>query len=125
MLDKAVERNLVGYHPKCKNIQVTHLCFADDLMVFTDGTKRSIERVLKVFEEFAAISKLNISLEKSTLYIAGTSADTETNILGSFPLASGRLPVRYLGLPLLTKRMMITDYMPLVEKIRKRMKSWT
>ena len=26
MLDKAVERNLVGYHPKCKNIQVTHLC---------------------------------------------------------------------------------------------------
>ncbi|XP_013713276.1 uncharacterized protein LOC106416947 [Brassica napus] len=88
MLDKAV---------------VTHLCFADDLMVFTDGTKRSIEGVLKVFEEFAAIYGLNISLEKSTLYIA----------------------VRYLGLPLLTKRMMITDYMPLVEKIRKRMKSWT
>ena len=61
MLDKAV---------------VTHLCFADDLMVFTDGTKRSIEGVLKVFEEFAAIYGLNISLEKSTLYIAGTSVDT-------------------------------------------------
>ena len=97
----------------------------DDLMVFTNGTKRSIEGVLNVFEEFAAISRLNISLEKLTLYIAGTSADTETEILSSCPLASGRLPVRYLGLPLLTKRMTITDYMPLVEKIRKRMKSWT
>ena len=74
----------------------------DDLMVFTNGTKRSIEGVLNVFEEFAAISRLNISLEKLTLYIAGTSADTETEILSSFPLASGRLPVRYLGLPLLT-----------------------
>lgn len=94
MLDKAVERNLVGYHPKCKNIQVIHLCFADDLMVFTDGTKSSIEGILKVFKEFAVMSGLNISLEKSTLYIAGASADTEADILSSFPLASGQLPVR-------------------------------
>lgn len=125
MLDKAVERNLVGYHPKCKNIQVTHLCFADDLLVFTDGTKRSIEGVLQVFKEFATISGLNISLEKSTMYIAGALADTEIDILSSFSLASGQLPVRYLGLPLLTKRMTITDYLPLVEKIRKRLTSWT
>ena len=41
------------------------------------------------------------------------------------PFATGNLPVRYLGLPLLTKRMTVNDYMPLVEKIRKRMKSWT
>lgn len=43
----------------------------------------------------------------------------------SFPFASGQLPIRYLGLPLLTKRMTVDDYLPLVEKIRKRMSSWT
>ena len=46
-------------------------------------------------------------------------------MLNSFSFSTGTLPVRYLGLPLLTKRMTVADYMPLVEKIRKRMSSWT
>ena len=104
---------------------LTHLSFADDLLVFSDGTKRSIENVLKIFEDFAAMSGLKISLEKSTLYTAGLSEAQEGDILTCFPFASGKLPVRYMGLPLLTRRMTINDYMSLVEKIRKRMSSWT
>lgn len=125
MLDKAAARKQIGYHPRCQSILLTHLCFADDLMVFTDGTKRSIEGVLKIFEEFAAMSGLKISLEKSTIYTAGISENQKVDILTSFPFATGHLPVRYLGLPLLTKKMTISDYMPLVEKIKKMMKSWT
>lgn len=125
MLDKAVERKQVGYHPKCKNIMLSHLCFADDLLVFTDGTKRSVEGILTVFKNFASISGLKISLEKSTLYTVGIQDNTREDILREFPFASGQLPVRYLGLPLLTKRMTVSDYLPLVEKVRKRMSSWT
>lgn len=125
MLDKAVERKQIGYHPRCKNILLSHLCFADDLLVFTDGTKRSIEGVLRVFNEFANMSGLKISLEKSTLYTAGIQESAEKDILTTFPFSTGNLPVRYLGLPLLTKRMTVSDYLPLVEKVRKRMSSWT
>lgn len=125
MIDSAAKRDQIGYHPRCKNILLTHLCFADDLLVFTDGTKRSIEGVLKIFEDFAEISGLKISLEKSTLYTAGISSTQEEDILSRFPFASGQLPVRYLGLPLLTRKMTVNDYMPLVEKIRKKMKLWT
>ena len=125
MLDKAAERKQIGYHPRCQNIMLTHLCFADDLIVFTDGSKRSIEGVLRIFEEFAEASGLKISLEKSTLYIAGTTSNEAEDILKDFPLVSGQLPVRYLGLPLLTKRMTVHDYLPLVKRVRKRMKSWT
>ncbi|XP_056857118.1 uncharacterized protein LOC108835054, partial [Raphanus sativus] len=77
LLDKAAAQKVIGYHPKCQNILLTHLCFADDLLVFTDGTKRSIENVLKIFEDFAAISGLKISLEKSTLFTAGLSEAQE------------------------------------------------
>ena len=125
MLEKAAERKHIGYHPCCQNIMLTHLCFADDLIVFTDGSKRSIEGVLRIFEEFAEASGLKISLEKSTLYIAGTTSNEAEDILRDFPLVSGQLPVRYLGLPLLTKRMTVHEYLPLVERVRKRMKSWT
>ena len=125
MLDKAVERKEIGYHPRCRNILLTHLCFADDLLVFTDGTRRSIAGILRIFADFEVISGLKINLEKTVLYMAGQTVEQEAETLASFPFASGQLPVRYLGLPLLTKRMTVSDYMPLVEKIRKRMSSWT
>lgn len=125
MIDRAAESKHIGYHPRCQNILLTHLCFADDLMVFTDGSRRSIEGVIQIFDDFAAKSGLKISLEKSTLFFAGTAEEDQRDILGCFPFTSGNLPVRYLGLPLLTKRMSVQDYLPLVEKVRKRMKSWT
>ncbi|CAN7048454.1 unnamed protein product, partial [Brassica rapa subsp. trilocularis] len=37
----------------------------------------------------------------------------------------GELPVRYLGLPLMTKAMRRQDYMTLLEWIRGRICSWT
>lgn len=125
MLDEAAARNLIGFHPKCKNIGLTHLCFADDLMVFIEGSRRSVEGILRVFEEFDKMSGLKISLEKSTLFMAGFSDQKRAEIVSHFPLASGNLPVRYLGLPLLTKNMSVNDFLPLVEKIRKRIGSWT
>lgn len=125
MLDDAAAKGLVGYHPKCKNISLTHLCFADDLMVFVEGTKRSVEGILEVFEEFDKMSGLKISLEKSTLFMAGFTAQKQEEILNHFPFEAGKLAVRYLGLPLLTKCMTVTDFLPLVEKIRKRIGSWT
>ena len=103
MIDNAAARRQIGYHPRCQNILLTYLCFADDLLVFTDGTRRSIEGVLQIFEDFAVISGLKISLEKSTLYTAGILDRQEEDILTLYPFASGQLPVRYLGLPLLTR----------------------
>ena len=124
LLDKAASERLIGYHPKCKNVSLAHLCFADDIMVFSDGKKRSVEGTLQVFEEFAKISGLKISLEKSTLYMAGITQENQRAILMNFPFAAGQLPVRYLGLPLLTRKMTVADYTPLMEKVRTRMCNW-
>ncbi|KAG7533510.1 Reverse transcriptase zinc-binding domain [Arabidopsis thaliana x Arabidopsis arenosa] len=125
LLDKAAVERRIGYHPKCKNIQLTHLCFADDLMVFVDGQRRSVEGILKIFDDFARLSGLKISVEKSTLYMAGLSENVQNDILQRFPFAHGHLPVRYLGLPLLTKQMTKADYTPLLERIRTRLTTWT
>jgi len=46
MLDKSAMEGKIGYHPQCQKLKLTHLCFADDLLVFTDGKKRSIEGIL-------------------------------------------------------------------------------
>ncbi|KAG7548101.1 Ribonuclease H domain [Arabidopsis suecica] len=46
-------------------------------------------------------------------------------IAAKFPFEVGQLPVRYLGLPLVTKRLTAADYVPLLEQIKKRIASWT
>lgn len=108
MLDAASIIGEMGYHPKCKNLELTHLCFADDLMIFTDGTKHSIEGILRIFEQFDKKSGLKISKEKSVLFMAGPERRKE-EMVGLYQFATGRLPVRYLGLTLLTKHMTVTD----------------
>ena len=124
-IDKAAVEKKFKFHHRCKSISLTHLCFADDLMVFVEGTNESIQGALAVFDIFTEWSGLMISIAKSTLYLAGVSENETNNILSNFPFAKGDLPVRYLGLPLMTKMMRKQDYFPLAEKIRGRISTWT
>ena len=109
-IDKPVSRKQFKFHPRCNSLSLTHLCFADDFMVFVEGSKAFIERALAVFYEFAVLSGLKISIEKSIIYMAGVSDEERSRILLNLTLAEGTLPVRYLGLPLMTQVMRKQDY---------------
>ena len=61
-IDKAVQERKFKFHPRCKSLLLTHICFADDLMVFVEGSKESVEGVLSVFDEFAVWPGLKISI---------------------------------------------------------------
>ena len=95
MLDKAVERKQIDYHHRCKNILLSHLCYADNLLVFTDGTKRLIEGILRIFKEFESCSGLKVSLEKYILYSACINENAKEDKLATFPFSTGSLLVRY------------------------------
>ena len=124
LLDKAALERRFGFHPYCKDLTLAHLCFADDVLVFSDGSKSSIEGILEVFKEFAKLSGLCISLEKSTLFLAGVKEDASADILHQFPFETGSLLVGYLGLPLLSKKMSVADYAPLLSRIKSKINSW-
>jgi len=125
LLDKVVGIGRIGYHPHCKRMGLTHLSFADDLMILTDGQCRSIEGIIEVFDLFSKWSGLKISMEKSTIFSAGLSSTSRAQLHTHFPFEVGELPIRYLGLPLVTKRLSSVDYAPLIEQIRKRIGSWS
>ena len=95
-------------------------------MVFVDGHKRYIEGIVRILDAFAKQSGLKISIKKDTIYLVGCTDQSRENLLFDFPFAIGQLPVRYLGIPLMTKRVTEADYMPLIERIKqKKMRSWT
>lgn len=46
MLNKAAEDGNFDYHLGCGDLKLMHLCFADDLLIFLDGSEKSLEGVL-------------------------------------------------------------------------------
>ena len=42
LLNKATVEGRIGYHPHCKELSLLHLSFADDIVVFTDGSPASL-----------------------------------------------------------------------------------
>lgn len=124
MLNRAAEVQQFGYHHQCREVKLTHLRFVDDILVFTDGSDRSLRGVLDVMNQFAAISRLHINAVKSSIFASDQNIApllTEAEIAG---IKVGNLPVGYLGMPLTTKALSKQDYEPLIDKVRGRMLSW-
>lgn len=125
MLNAAAARGDFGYHPRCSAVGLTHLSFADDILVFSDGKAESIRGILNSFQQFAAVSGLCINISKSSVFVAGEEKENLAQAVMSNGLSVDTLPIRYLGLPLTTKTMTRSDYEPLVDKIRGRLLSWS
>lgn len=56
LLKAAASRGEFGYYLFCREIQLTHLFFGDDLVVFTNGPTRSVHGVLAVMDGFGQMS---------------------------------------------------------------------
>ncbi|XP_013583479.1 PREDICTED: uncharacterized protein LOC106292439 [Brassica oleracea var. oleracea] len=125
MLNQEAGAGLFGYRPQCQGVGLTHLSFADDILVFTNGTVDSLKGVIQTMEKFANMLGLHINASKSSLYASGPGTATVCEEALSLGIAGGSLPIRYLGLPLTTKARTKLDYEPLIDKIRSRMLSWT
>ncbi|XP_038994277.1 uncharacterized protein LOC120118212 [Hibiscus syriacus] len=60
----ATARGLFSYHPKCKKIGLTHLSFADDLLIFCKANVESVIEVIYVLDHFYELSGLNLNSAK-------------------------------------------------------------
>ncbi|XP_062118791.1 secreted RxLR effector protein 78-like [Humulus lupulus] len=59
------------YHPMCKSLKIINLCFADDLLIFCNGTLPVVRSVKMVLDEFAIASGLIINSGKSQIFFGG------------------------------------------------------
>ncbi|XP_060200869.1 uncharacterized protein LOC132629158 [Lycium barbarum] len=87
-----------------------------------------VESVRLLFEKFTMFSQssgLNANLGKSCIYFGGVKDQVQSEILGVLGMSKGSMPLRYLGVPLSTKRVSIAQCQPLLDKMLSRVKSWT
>ncbi|GKB02678.1 probable L-cysteine desulfhydrase, chloroplastic [Tanacetum coccineum] len=111
-------------HAGCKELKITHLCFADDLMVFCHGDVHSIFIVKQSLDEFSSFSGLLPNLKKSTAFFGSIRDKDKIDLLKIIPFSTGVLPMKYLGVPLLARCIGVNDCNGLIEKIKTRIGDW-
>ncbi|XP_038997305.1 uncharacterized protein LOC120122144 [Hibiscus syriacus] len=125
MLNLAATKGLFAYHPKCKKIGLTHLSFADDLLIFCKGNVDSVAGVLSVLYQFYQISGLKLNSSKCDIFYYGISYSVLQDLKIILGFKMGCLPVRYLGIPLVTYKLSLKDCEPLLDKIRQILHHWS
>ncbi|XP_022014521.1 uncharacterized protein LOC110914018 [Helianthus annuus] len=129
VLNLIIERNIkekggFNYHWGCDGLKISHVCFADDLMLFSQADECSVRILKESLEDFSGVSGLIPNLNKSTIYFGNVNNHLQHLIKGLLPFKVGVLPVRYLGIPLLSKRLYSKDCSVLIDKVRKKLNDW-
>lgn len=116
ILNKAASDLKVKYHHRCSSSKLTHVCFADDLLIFIDGSLSLVQNVLQVLKEFELPSGLAVSVQKSSFFASGLTQQELDTIKASTGMHQGSLHVCYLGIPMCTKKLSLQNCEVLLEK---------
>ncbi|XP_028063083.1 uncharacterized protein LOC114266401 [Camellia sinensis] len=102
-----------------------HWIRAFDLMIFCKGDTFTVRAIKKSLVEFQTLSGLSPSPNKSHVFFSGCEKKLRDDIMNILQFPKGFLPIRYLGVPLIASKLKACDCKQLVERITKRIKSWT
>lgn len=94
------------------------------MMFFSHGSKPSVTHIIDSIVKFFDWSGLVPSINKSSSYLCNCDAKFMAwfDALG---INQSNLPVKFLGVPLISSQLCINDCMPLVDKITSRLNAWS
>ncbi|GKC56323.1 RNA-directed DNA polymerase, eukaryota, reverse transcriptase zinc-binding domain protein [Tanacetum coccineum] len=125
IIQRRIKRsNEFKYHYKCKEIQLVNLCFADGLMILCNGDTTSTGIIKEALREFSEVSGLFPNLNKSSLFFGSMNDAEKQRIMEAMQFNEGSLPTRYLGVPLVTKKLGTKECKSLIDKIKGRTEDW-
>lgn len=124
LLRNNIQNNAFQYHPKCEKTQVSRLYFADNLFLLPTANVESVQVLKATMEEFGLMSGLVPNLQKNSVFIDGTSVQAKEEICSIMGMNAKELPVKYLGVPLISISLKYGDCEDLKNKIMGKVLSW-
>ena len=112
------------YHPSCTRLQLSHLMFADDLLLFSKADVASLTHIKNALSKFAATAGLEANLQKSQLILGGCPPELQEACRQTIQFEDSHFPIRYLGVPITSGRLTKIECSNLVDKIMARIRVW-
>jgi len=94
-------------------------------MLYCHANTGSVNILKSCLDTFFNLSGLTTNQAKNSLYLSGVDLDTQRDICEQLGFQQGILPVKYLGVPLISTRFKHADCIPLLDRILSRVKLWT
>lgn len=105
--------------------KLSHVCFADDLILFVEASVAQVRVIRKVLETFCLASGQKVNLEKSKkIFSKNVSRDMEGLISAASDIGCTRDLGKYLGMPILHKRLNKDTYGEVLERVSSRLSGW-
>jgi hypothetical protein len=98
--------------------------YADDAVIFIRPTKDDVNNLRDLLVNFGAVTGLQTNLQKMTVSVISCSGINIEEILTGFPIMRAHFLIKYLGLPLSTKRLRKVDFQPQIDKAASKLSAW-
>lgn len=82
----------------------SHVLFADDIMVFIQGTTKNLRVLMRFMAEYGLNSGQFINKSKSLAFLGHYARPRQASILRTLGIGVGSFPFTYLGVPIFQGR---------------------
>ncbi|XP_042969088.1 uncharacterized protein LOC122301771 [Carya illinoinensis] len=98
--------------------RITHLLYADDVVIFSNASKRSIRCLMSVLNDYEKWSGQWVNHEKSAIFFSKKlSLCRKRDILNETRFVEGHFPFVYLGVPIVDGKFKACHFGPLLGKM--------
>ncbi|GKB63874.1 putative RNA-directed DNA polymerase, eukaryota, reverse transcriptase zinc-binding domain protein [Tanacetum coccineum] len=124
-LKDAVQSNLIhGTKVGASNFRISHLFYADDVVIVSDWSPRDMGNIIRVLQVFYLASGLKINIHKSNVYGIGVSSNEVSDMARVTGCAAGIIPFIYIGLPVGSNMNRTANWNKLVDLFWSKLSSW-
>lgn len=104
---------------------ISHLFYADDMLVFTNGRIRSLQSLRELLNLYQASSGQEVNLQKSAFYASKKILRGRLiRIQRTLGCYAKKLPLKYLGAPIYKGRCKSMFFEDIVGKLAQKLKGW-
>ncbi|XP_060200279.1 uncharacterized protein LOC132628514 [Lycium barbarum] len=104
-------------------MEVTHLLYADDALVFCESEVLQVRHLRVILTIFEGISGLQVNWHKSHLFPVNQVGNLQ-ELAENIGCQVGSLPTKYLGLPLGAKNRELEIWCEVLEKCERKLVRW-
>lgn len=125
LLERASSNGLLeGFVDALDKIQIFHLQFADDTILFCQDNNYMINNLVTSIEIFEVALGLKVNWEKSAISGINLEVSRIVSLASRLNCKVEHLPIKYLGLPLGEHPQLDSFWLPVMEKILKKLDRW-
>jgi hypothetical protein len=125
LMRSAMDKNLFkGFSVGSEGLEVSHLQYADDTLCIGEASMENLWTLKAILRGFELASGLKVNFWKSCLIGVNVPNVFMENACDFLNCKRGAVPFSYLGLPVGANPRRASTWDPVVERLRKRLRSW-